>query len=230
MEKRLERHIVALAQTGIHDRAQIRDITGATGRRVWCVLARHKIVVPDRAQSPERRKLEAMIDWDTQAGIPTTDTAARLGLSPRTVRSVRERMGITAVEVSQRQSRRADRIAAVVTLTRQGMSAVQIADVLGIYPRQVVRDRLAGGVAKPAILPVDWTDDLISRATELLADGAGYAETAATLGIGAEPLSRRFPGYGLTQAQAQERGKMSALFRKIPASRAALDRPTTLHR
>lgn len=87
----------------------------------------------------------------------------------------------------------------VAAMTRRGYTAVQIAAHLRISPRTVIRYRAATGTTRPP--PTPLTDQQLRRARQLLEDGASYCETARTIGCAYQTLTRRFPGYGWTQAQ-----------------------------
>ncbi|UJE15703.1 helix-turn-helix DNA binding domain protein [Gordonia phage Ligma] len=90
---------------------------------------------------------------------------------------------------------RAERIEAVARMTRQNMTAAEIAVRLGCTPRTVTRDRVRAGVANPTPChpPETW-----ERAQALLADGASYREAALTVGVDPSHLRRKYPGFGWT--------------------------------
>lgn len=83
---------------------------------------------------------------------------------------------------------------AVATLTRCGKSADDIAVMLGITGRSVVRIRSDLGIAQPAAKPM--SPDEVMVAERLLADGASYSEVARTLGRSSRTLHEKFPGFG----------------------------------
>ena len=91
----------------------------------------------------------------------------------------------------------------VVDLTRQGHTAKQIADLLGVTKRTVARDRTATGCAQTKA-PLLTADEL-ERAKEMLEDGASYQEVGRTLGRYGTTIRHRFPGYTLTKEEAAHR-------------------------
>lgn len=84
----------------------------------------------------------------------------------------------------------------VEELTRQGLGAAQIAHILGITDRTVIRCRVARGCIQDR-RPVLTAEEL-RTAEQMLNDGCPYTEVAASIGRSAETLRRRFPGKGLT--------------------------------
>ena len=91
----------------------------------------------------------------------------------------------------------------VTQLTRQGHTAKQIANLLGVTPRTVTRDRAARGITQPIHPRVTETE--FARAKEMLDDGASYEEVARTLHRSHTAFRHRFPGYQLTPAEAAHR-------------------------
>lgn len=110
----------------------------------------------------------------------------------------------------------AERANAVRRYTQAGYSADYIADRLGCDPRTVVRHRRALGLSKPA--PPRITEQQLAQALPLLQDGAGYAETARTIGCKSDALARHLPGYGLTKAEAGARGQLNRYINRIGAA------------
>lgn len=97
----------------------------------------------------------------------------------------------------------AERRRMVITLTRQGVSASQIADRIGVRKRSVTRIRSAAGIAQSGGSPMTGRELLRARA--LLDDGASYHEVARTLGRPARTVERHLPGYRkMTPAEASQ--------------------------
>lgn len=107
---------------------------------------------------------------------------------------------------SQPDLERRDR---VVAMTRQGMSASAIAEVLHVATRTVQRDRKAGGVSKAFCGERRITPEEIERAGELLADGCSLGETARTLGRAHETIRRRYPDAVWSRAQVSANAVMA---------------------
>ena len=82
----------------------------------------------------------------------------------------------------------------IARLTREGHKTRDIAHRLGITERTVSRSRIRSGCAKPAQIPM--SEDEISRAKQMLDDGASYAEVARTLGRYVTTFYKKFPGQG----------------------------------
>jgi IS30 family transposase len=101
-----------------------------------------------------------------------------------------------AEETAERRDR-------VTDLTRQGHTAKHIANLLGVTPRTVTRDRAARGITQPQ--PTRVTESEFARAKEMLDDGASYEEVARTLRRSHTAFRRRFPGYALSPAEASQR-------------------------
>ena len=94
----------------------------------------------------------------------------------------------------------------VTQLTRQGHTAKQIGELLGVTKRTVARDRTATGCAQPKA-PL-LTQDELERAHAMLEDGASYEEVARTLHRSHTAFRHRFPGYQLTPAEASQRAAL----------------------
>lgn len=102
----------------------------------------------------------------------------------------------------------------IVTLTKQGRTAREIADQLGVTPRTVVRHRKAAGISKPG--PREFTARETLRAIELLDDGASYSEVARTLGRGYKAVRNNAPGYPLWDKQkAAETASLARTMRRL---------------
>jgi len=108
----------------------------------------------------------------------------------------------------------AERQARVAELTRQGLSAPQIAEIVGITERTVVRDRSAVGCAQPYVSN-PLSEEQRCRAEELLNDGCSIAEVARTIGRSPSAVKRAFPGRGWTRAQVYEYVGLVQSARKI---------------
>jgi DNA-binding CsgD family transcriptional regulator len=91
----------------------------------------------------------------------------------------------------------------VTQLTRQGHTAKHIANLLGVTPRTVTRDRAARGITQPQ--PTRVTETEFARAKAMLEDGASYEEVARTLHRSHTAFRHRFPGYTLSTAEASQR-------------------------
>lgn len=92
---------------------------------------------------------------------------------------------------------RRDRVA---VMTRQGRSAPEIAAILGVTERTVIRDRVATGCARPVTWRTLTAEDL-QLAQQLLDDGCSVVEVARTVGCSADTIHKHFPGRGWTLAQ-----------------------------
>jgi DNA-binding CsgD family transcriptional regulator len=213
---RQERHVLALAVTGLHTAPQIASMTGILPRLVRMHLARNGIEVPRYAQSQADRHIDTLIIWHAVRGANVATTARLIGLSQCSVRKRRDRLCIGNFE----SERRAERLAEVARLTRAGYTALQISERLGITKRQVARDRHDTGVARPAAIPMSHTEHRLARA--LLADGASYAETARTIGRSECVLAKHYPGYAKPRGYASEVSAMTKALAAIPAGPAAI--------
>ena len=94
------------------------------------------------------------------------------------------------------------REAEVACLTRQGLSARQIAARLGVSMRTVARYRTSAGVAKPK--PPLITEEQWATVQRLLDDGCSAEEAARTIGVTATPLRRRYPDVAWDKFQVSE--------------------------
>lgn len=97
-----------------------------------------------------------------------------------------------------------DRRSGVIAMTRLGMSAAEIAVLLGVTDRTVQRDRAATGLSRPPAPPL--TDAELARARALIDDGCSHTEVARTLGVHQTTVSSHFPGRGWTYAEAGHHG------------------------
>jgi DNA invertase Pin-like site-specific DNA recombinase len=100
--------------------------------------------------------------------------------------------------------RRAER---VVELTQRGLSATDIATIERISRRSVYRIRQKHGASRHHAVH-RLTEEELSRAAELLADGASRAEVARTIGCSDTAVARRFPGQCWSYVQV---GQFAAL-------------------
>ena len=93
-----------------------------------------------------------------------------------------------------------ERTETVRRLTREGRSASEIAVILGVTKRTVMRHRQAAGISRPWRTPL--TSDQIARMAALLADGVSREETARTLGVHPKTVRRYFPDARWSHQQA----------------------------
>lgn len=116
----------------------------------------------------------------------------------------------------------------VVTLTKQGWTANEIANAIGITQRSVVRHRTKAGISQPG--PREFTGREVLRAIELLEDGASYCEVARTLGRDYKVVKKNVPGYPLwDKRKAAEAASLARAMRRIerqPPVAAATGGPT----
>lgn len=122
-----------------------------------------------------------------------------------------QEMSVGKRESVELTERRRDRIA---ELTSQGLSASQIAEIVGIHKRNVVVARRARGIAQnPRVCTLSDTEKTL--AADLLADGASVVEVARTLGRSAHTIYRHFPGRGWTKLQVMEYARISRRARQL---------------
>ncbi|UXA19498.1 helix-turn-helix domain-containing protein [Mycobacterium sp. SMC-4] len=112
---------------------------------------------------------------------------------------------------SERTLMRRERI---VELTRNGCSAREIASILGITRRTVVRVREATGTSQP-VAGVPLTADQVRQAERLLDDGCSISEAARTIGCSYHTLHRRFPDRVWTREQCVEHAAMLMRWRHM---------------
>lgn len=89
------------------------------------------------------------------------------------------------------------------TLTREGLSATEIADILGVSTRTVARYRRRTGTQLGEPSP-RLADDQIEWIRQLLDDGCSRAETARTVGVSPNTVCRHFPDKHWTREQTYE--------------------------
>lgn len=89
------------------------------------------------------------------------------------------------------QARRDARIA---ELTGAHRSAREIAELVGVSTRTVVRARGRVGIRKPHHGANRMTADELHRAALMLDDGASYGEVARTLGRSVDTIAKHLPG------------------------------------
>lgn len=82
----------------------------------------------------------------------------------------------------------------IVLLADEGRSATEIAAVLGITARSVLRH--LDDLGRPQNRAHPWTAHELGLAAALLADGCSYAEVGRTLGCPYSVVQHRFPGRG----------------------------------
>lgn len=99
-----------------------------------------------------------------------------------------ERPRLTTDEYRDWLTERRERVA---RLTREGKSCTQIAAILGVSDRTVLRDRQVIGIANPRVPRL--TAEELARAAELFAEGCSCAEVARTIGRSPRNLRRLFP-------------------------------------
>jgi len=105
-------------------------------------------------------------------------------------------------------------------LTREGRSATDIAFILGIAVRSVVRNRALAGLTADYVRPPAPSEDQLLAAKVLLADGASYPEVARILGFSASTWRKHLPGFAWTKSQAGVHAKaIQLLGRKAGVSR-----------
>lgn len=94
-----------------------------------------------------------------------------------------------------------DRDARIATLTRQGMSAAQIAVRVGVTKRTVCRARRRTGTSLGEA-QVPMSPEETRRVESLLDDGCSLAEALRTIGrAGTGSIRRRFAGRAWTKQQ-----------------------------
>lgn len=102
----------------------------------------------------------------------------------------------------------------VVELTREGMSAAQIAERFGCTARSVQRARARAGITKQARQP--YSAEVRAQAAQMLDDGASCAEVARTLGVFYQTVRRAwFPGRAWTKSQVWEHNSALRQFGQV---------------
>lgn len=109
--------------------------------------------------------------------------------------------GMTRADMDARR----DRIAA---LTRQGMTAAQIAEMLGVTTKTVFVAR-AKRNCRVAPTPRPFTAAEIARAEALFDDGCSCAEVARTIGRDPSVVWHRWPDRAWTLKQASQMGVLA---------------------
>lgn len=102
-------------------------------------------------------------------------------------------VNISRASTASRRQRAAD-------MTRAGHSAAEIATILGVSPRTVVRYRVAAEVAQPGPVVV-WTPEVIAAAEAMVEDRVPAAEIARTLGIADTTVLARYPHAAWSRAE-----------------------------
>jgi DNA-binding NarL/FixJ family response regulator len=92
-----------------------------------------------------------------------------------------------------RPTRIAERNNTIIRLTKQGWTAQQIAEHVGLCTRSITRIRVATGIAQP-FTGHPLTPQEHNTAQQLLNDGASYAEIGRTLGRSDKVIATHFPG------------------------------------
>lgn len=111
----------------------------------------------------------------------------------------------------------AQRKAQTAQLTREGRSSAEIAALLGVHVRTVVRYRKATGTQRGG--PRQPTSrEQLELARRLMEDGCSREEAARTIGVSANTLERHFPGMCWTRAQRNEYLSMLKRFRNSGAN------------
>jgi DNA-binding CsgD family transcriptional regulator len=159
----------------------------------------------------KRMTLEGRFDYEI---------AQELGLSRRTVSDYKSREGIKIphnLQVGRPKQATKDYIVArrekVKELVDLGYNSNRIGRILGISQRIIQLDRKALGIPATVGRP-KWDEELISKANQMLEDGASYAETARTLGVSADVLRTKIPGKGWSLAQVWEYNSMMKQYGK----------------
>lgn len=106
-----------------------------------------------------------------------------------------------------------ERYRRIAELTRQGMTARQIAEALGCTMRTVCRARARTGVSRPAA-PL-YPDEVWVMAESLLKDGASLMEVARTIGCDHRTVTKRFPGYLWDRTKVAQMATLSRLTRRV---------------
>lgn len=102
----------------------------------------------------------------------------------------------------------------IAELTRQGLSARQIADRVGMTTRTVCRARRRMGLSKPIAPRMSPAE--LTLAQSLLDDGASIEETARTLGRAHATITHHFPdAHVLTPKEISERANLGRAAQRI---------------
>lgn len=105
-------------------------------------------------------------------------------------------------------------------MAHEGKSLASISKELGVSTRTLQRWlrplRQAGELPMPKEYRPPIPQSVLDEAERMLKDRTGYAETARTLGIGKQNLTRRLPGYALSVEEKVQRARMGQVFNQIP--------------
>lgn len=107
----------------------------------------------------------------------------------------------------------AERRRRIAEMTKSGMTAVEIAAVLGVSTRTVARGRELTGVSKPMSPRMTSVD--LARAKQLFDDGCSAHEVSRTLGWCRSTLLKHFPGRGWTVEQSVEHQSLMRQMRQL---------------
>lgn len=103
----------------------------------------------------------------------------------------------------------AERYERIAELTRQGLSARQIAEKLGTTRRTVERGRKATNTSVGPAPQEFWlTPGQITRAEQLIADGASLEEVARTIGCHPTSVYKRWGEHAWSRRQVAEHASL----------------------
>jgi AraC-like DNA-binding protein len=102
----------------------------------------------------------------------------------------------------------------VTSLLKELGSAKAVAARLGCSERQVYRIRAYIDPNYESPRRGRWSPELQEKLKTALWEGWGYTQTAETYGVDATHLARKFPGFGLSPAEAGERSSLMRRFRE----------------
>jgi IS30 family transposase len=114
--------------------------------------------------------------------------------------------GLTRADMESRRDR-------IASLTRQGLTAEQIAQMLDCTTRTVRRARKIRECQ--VYLPRPFTPEEVARAEALFDDGCSCAEVARTLGRDPTVVWHRWPHRAWTLKQASEMGVLARQARRV---------------
>lgn len=102
----------------------------------------------------------------------------------------------------------------VAKLTREGLSAREIGERIGITERSVCRARRRLGLSKTAARGMSLAERALAQS--LLDDGASITEVARTLGRAGDTIKRHFPDAHIcTPQEIAERASLGRAARRI---------------
>lgn len=101
----------------------------------------------------------------------------------------------------------------IAQLTRQNYTAPQIAVVVGVTVRSVVRARARLGLTKAVAPRLSAAERVVIQ--RLIDDGASYYEIARTTGRHVETIKKYWPGRGWTREQITAASVMSRQLARI---------------